>query len=417
MAIPKPLMALAVIVVLWFVATAYFGAAGFIGMLAIVVGGLALVKWLNILPIGQFFPLNKTYSMYTTGLCLVVLALSMGWLAGVQLPTGQLNTNVNPLSNQVTTGNACYDEIAKVNPDILKKASTIDVNAFDQESTTPYSAAVDTNAFVFVNGVYKTTMTDTSATTLSAAVGDTLYVAGGNGTYYIDSVDNYCVDGERPTLELGAHTVVSSTDLSTTAYDDSGSAALTTGSNTSCEDYYITLGANGEQVVYLKVKVDAAAHSFRLGGVAVAPLGNVKTVEPSGSDKNLFTKIATPANFSKITVSINDTVMNGGNATGLIDYQVYKLKTPVLLHQWESAKYQFTITAGATDPARVICNASSGNQHGVAFVWLDAVPARGTDGAIYDDVYTHVIGETNVGLAENMTNPIGKYGGTYIGVA
>ena len=58
------------------------------------------------------------------------------------------------------------------------------------------------------------------------------------------------------------------------------------------------------------------------------------------------------------------------------------------------------------------CNSTKFN--GFAVVALDATQAKGADGAVYTDYYTHDSAESNVGMTETLTSPLGKDNGVLI---
>jgi hypothetical protein len=264
---------------------------------------------------------------------------------------------------------------------------------------------------VFVNGVYKATLTDTSASSFTATVGDLVDVYGSGSSYYVEPATNFCVDSERPTLEMKAHAIASESDLDVTLYDDTGSTELSSGTS-NCEDYTLTMGADETKVIYAKLKVNAANKAYQVAAVAVAPINDIEDIYPSGASAGLFTKVATPKHMKSVGIIVNQ---SDSSATITKDYTVYKLNSPVLLHEWDSVTYQFTVEASSTDPAGTACTVSGCD--GFAILFKDATWTRGSDGKMYFDFYTHDSSETDVGLDETDNNPYGKHTGALVRVA
>lgn len=299
------------------------------------------------------------------------------------------------------------------NPEILGKAATYTANLFDLESNTPFSAAVDGKALVYKNGVFHKAITDTTDGTVSSnlAVGDTLSIyenapLSSGITYYIEPVENLCVNKERETVSLDGHTAVANSNLATTCYDETGAATCSSGTTANEEDYDITLGASQEKKFFLKVAVNSANKAYRLGGVAMIQDNDISKCEPSGAE---WSAIPVP-DFLQTSISLNASAASGTNRTSGYD-EVYVLNNAVMLSEWDEKKYEFVIQAGSSDPST--SNDPDGSDVCVA-VWLDAAWAPDSNNMPVLDVFQHDDGEGDVGIKDDYAFPVGGTGGVII---
>jgi hypothetical protein len=296
-----------------------------------------------------------------------------------------------------------------VNKDLIGKAAAVTLSAWDLESATPYSSTVDlgTGCWVYKNGRYSNTSSGTIGTAITSrfTVGDVATVYCGGTTYYADVAEK-CIDSEAVDIDIDAHTMSATTDLSIVAYDSTGATALTAGVS-GWTDYNVTLGAASEETIYLKLKDNVAHKAFRFGGWAVTEFTNVSDVYPSSG----FTKEATPVYMSSLGINMVSTGTSLTNYTE--DYVPYVRSSPLMLKQWEETKTQFIVKAHSTnDPVGLTMNSTGFN--GFAIVAFDATRSRGADGSIYDSYYTHDTSESNVGITETLTSPYGKDNGVLI---
>mgnify|MGYP000215090915 CR=1 FL=1 len=401
---------------MWFIIlllAVYFVVAPWVGVtgtLAVIAFALALALTLDYFKVFRVFPfrLKKNIALILMLGLWGYTAFSAGWLAklGLQLPTGAIQAGVKPPAEP----GACV-----VSEELKGKTATITVNAWDMESNTPYSSAVDVNpTYVFKNGNsaenYVKELSDTSAYSLSGfAVGDTLYAYGGGTSYYADPVEGWCVDSQAPTLSINAHAIASESNMQITGYDDTGSATLSAGT-TNEDDYYITMGAGEEQAIYLKLKVNAANKAYQFCAWGVATFYNISSVEPQNVEAT-YTKIATPEHLESVAIKVNET----SPATTITeDYTVYKASSPIMLHEWDSIKEQFVVKSDSSnDP---VGNGGTSSLNGFAIIAKDCAYARGDDGRVYLDLYQHDSAESDVGLDETETSPYGKQVGVVIEV-
>jgi len=397
------------IVLVWFFTTKFLGIAGTVPAILMTVAILLLVDFFfHMKTITRFIPITRKFSL-VLAIGLILGGAFFGYwtlpfISGTIIPSA----SVSPEPISAPGVGVC----ANIPDELIGRSATVDVNAWDMESNTPYASAVDVNpTYIFVNGVYKTTLTDTSASSFTAAVGDVVDVYPGGSSYYGEAIHGFCIDSERPTLEISAHAIAAESNLAVTVYDDTGSTELSSGTS-NCEDYTMTMGADESKVIYVKLKVNAANKAYQVGAVAVAPINDIEDVKPSGASAGLFEKIATPKHLKSVGIIVNQ---SGTSATITKDYTVYKLKSPVLLHEWDSVTYQFTVEAGSTDPSGTACTVSGWD--GFAVLFKDATYYRGDDGNVYFDIYTHDSSEADVGLDETENSPYGKQTGALIRVA
>ena len=397
--------------IVWFFLAAWLGISGLIPTL---VFALALALSLDFFGVWKIFPfkLKRNIAMILLIGLWGFLALQMGWLGGI-IPGFQLAA-VTPITVTPTavTPTTCMNSVSE---EIRGTTATIDVNAWDQESNTPYSAAVDftTNCWVYKNGKeatnYVTASSDTSAASLSGySVGDTIYIYCGGTTYYGEPVEGVCVNTQRFAASINAHILEAEASLLVTGYDSTGSATLSTGDFGA--DYKMSLGANGEDSIFLKLKVNSANNAYQFCGWGTFMFYNMTSVEPQ-SEESTYTKIATPLHMSGLDVDVNST--SGQSVYG--SYALYKASSPILLHEWDSIKEQFIVTAHTTSDPLGYQGAST-TANGFAVIAKDCAYSRGGDGKVYLDIYGHDTSEADKGLDETDANPDGLTSGVTIEV-
>lgn len=391
---------------LWLVALPFLGVSG--STLTMVLLTLAIILTLDYFKILKVFPfpLKKNIALLLLIGLWAFSAWSLGWFTGlVGLPGAAIPGVPTPA---VTPVAGCV-----VSEELKGKTATIDVNAWDMESNTPYSSAVDVKTHVYKNGNsaadFVVTQTDTSGATITGfTVGDVIYAYSENSTYYADPVEGVCVESQRQPLAINAHTIIGESDAQITVYDDTGATALTAGDYGA--DYDMTQGADAEDAIYVKLKVNAANKAYQFCAWGVFLFKNISSVEPQNVEAT-YTKVGTPEHMSSLDVDINGT--SGQSQHGA--YVTYKASAPILLHEWDSIKEQFVVESDATnDPTGGGPAASDFN--GFAIIAKDCAYAKGTDGKIYLDFYAHTTAEADVGLDETDTSPAGKEVGVTIEV-
>ena len=420
---------LAIAFLVWWLVSKWIGPGfGFLATALGTIGFLALAKWLfsGFIPWVNNVPiikgLNKRTAMWTAIISLVVF---FGMTAVG--PVGQLISGINPFHTASVVAPATVQSVApatgtlsckdSVPAELLGKPATITVNAYDMESNTPYSAAVDVNpTSLLVNGQVVSTLTDTSAYSISSGVvvGDVISFRGGSSTYYLDPTfkvngkeyKTYCVGSQEVNVELSAHAVTSESNLQMTGYDSTGATELSSGTADQ-EDYYITASANEQGTFYLKLKNNIANKAYNFDAWAIAKFYNISSIKPHSG----YVKVVTPKSLEGINILVNETT---GNTLSIYkDYAVYaRSDGPLMLHEFDSVKVQFDYeTDPSNDPI-----ATTHNQYfnGVAILSKDAAWARGADGQYYLDFYQHDTSGGDVGLAETATSPLGKQDGVLI---
>ncbi len=394
-------------VVTWFWLGTMFGITG--GLLHTVIFVLALASLLTAIGFKAIpFALKKQWLWLIAIVGFGYLAMSYGWLGGMFPSAG-----VTPPATTVTTPQGCR---ASVTTELLGKASTLDVNAWDMESNTPYSSAVDltTNCHIYKNGNKATDYigpsADTSAEELSGyTVGDTIYYYCGGTGYYADPIEGLCVETQRQPLSIEAHAIMPEANSAITAYDDTGSTALSATASANYGDYNLTLGAGSEESIYIKLKNNVANKAYQFCAWGIVKFYNITDVKPQNVEAT-YTEVPTPVHMESVAVEVNTTT-----ASLTRDYAMYKAGSPIMLHEWDSIKEQFVVTAHSTnDPQDRQSLTTSNNMNGFAIIAKDCTYARGDDGLIHFDFYGHDTSEADVGLDETETSPRGKQTGVQI---
>lgn len=399
------LLPLAVFVVAWLFLAPYLGLSGFWPSALFSAAVVVILGHFGIL-LPKIQKIRGISAIWIGVGLLLIAGLMSGWFASYgfsmpgALPTGQVVTGpasvVVPTTTTTTTTGDCV-----VSDELYGKTATLVLNCYDQESNTPWSAAVDQESLhIYNNGAFLTSATDCSAGSVTAgvAVGDVITIYGENQSdYYIDKKADICIDKQQYPIEIDVHAMIDDeANMSITCYDDTGATSCSGATNTSEEDADITLGQDSEESFYLKIKTNVANKAFRLGGIATLARNDIDDCYPVSGQG--LTKVAVPDFLSgTISLCLNSTeTQHYCNVTGGYD-KVYKLDTPELLSEWESKKYQFTIEASSSaDPATT--TGTSSDICGVYFV--DSAFERGDDGMV-DDIYVHDAGEGNAGFDEN----------------
>ena len=406
-AIPKKLVMFFVLfAVVFFFLGAQIGVTGGLwGSALFTLATAGILQSLMKIPIFPF-ALPASWLLIGSLVLMFVGITSYGWMtgffpgAGLELP---------PPSAQAP-GGPCI-----VTDELRGKTATLDTNAWDMESNTPYSAAVDltTNCHIYKNGNsginYVGPTADTDAASLSGfTVGDTAYLYCVGTSYYTDDIEGQCVDSQRQPLTILAHAVLPEANAQITAYDDSGGTVLDAAVDTDFADYNLTIGANEEASIYVKLKNNVANKMYRFCAWGTTTFYNITSVVP-GNVESTYTKSFTPVHMSGVAVETNST---GDTLTS--DYVMYKAASPLILSEWDSIKEEFIVTSHTSyDPVDMI-GTDGALLNGFAIIAKDCQNSRGSDGKIVMDYYAHNVGEADVGLDETDTSPRGKETGVQV---
>jgi hypothetical protein len=376
-----------------------------------------------VLLIGRFWPmmripipfLHKIGVLPLVVILVVVMAIG-GVFAGFGLPSpgASVSGGTATPSGAAASSGSCAASIA--NKEILGKASNLYLNGYDKESSTP-STVVDlaTSAWIYRNtqdnAGYSSATTATSGTsTAGFAVGDTIYVFGGNSTYYVEPY-SACVDSEAKSVNLNAHRLAATTNLQTVCYDSTASATLTAGVS-GLTDYNLTLGSSDTKYIYCELTNNVANRAFVYDGIAIAKFYNISNVVPMSDDLgNTYTAVATPLSFQSKNINVSADAATSPNINK--DYVIYQISSPKILSQWDTVKVKFKVETTSNDPRSSTENSTSFN--GFALLWVDAGAARGDDGRTYLDIFSHDVAQDNKGISETLTSPAGKDNGAVIG--
>lgn len=152
---------------------------------------------------------------------------------------------------------------------------------------------------------------------------------------------------------------------------------------------------------WLKLKNNVASKAYWFGGWAYALGGDANDLDMLSDG---FTEVSAP-DWLNVPIDSDDAGGSGSNRTGGYD-GVFKINTPVMLHEWDSVKHNFNVQSTSTDPAT---STTFSTQDAVYIGAVDAQYARGDDGKIYLDIYQHNTAESDVGLSEAATlrHPVG----------
>lgn len=402
----------ALFVLMWFVAP-IFGVSGSLNVLGFALPMTLLLAG-AILITADFFGFMKLFPIPLKKNIMMIVMIAL-WV-GVGVGAGWLPSNLGTASVVVTGDQVSTAECAaSISDEIRGTASTLDVNAWDQESNTPYSSAIDltTNCHYYRNGDdasdYIGPSADTSAEELSGfAVGDTLYAYCGGTSYYSDAIEGECIRQQRQSINIDSHAICPEANLQITVYDDTGSSTLTAGTANE-DDYTMSLGAGEETAVHVKLKVNVANKAYDFCAWGVAELYNISSVEPQNVEAT-YSKVGTPEHMRSVALQPGT-----DNATITKDYRMFKASSPIRLHEWDYLKEQFVVESDATsDP-----NGGGGlnTMDGFAIIAKDCTYSRGGDGSMYYEFYGRDTSESDVGLDETEVSPLGKQTGVLVEVA
>ena len=379
---------------------------------------IAALKYFNVKYV-KAFPLSKKGSMYAAIVSFLLFGYFGGMFAGIiptfaGLPAATIEPGVTP--------SQCMD-IANELGSPIGDTATLTINNYDRESNTPYSSTVDALIYVYKNGEFiESTDTIAAKEITKVTVGDVVDIYGGNASYYVD-YKSICIDREEKSVELDSHAAAAESNLQITAYDDTGTTELSSPSGTYSsdqEDYELSIGADGEETFYTKLKVNSANKAFNLMGVAAKTYEGVAdtidNLELVGNDMGLsFTSKPVPKFLANTVISLNDSTTTSNTTDGHNLY--WELSEPVLLREWETIKLQWSVEAGGTDPEEDD-DAAPTSESLVIIQFVDAVWQRdASDGQMYMSTHTIDSSEDNVGLSETVWSPLGKQSAVVIELA
>ncbi len=308
-----------------------------------------------------------------------------------------------PASVQIT-GIPSVTAVCDVSEELRGKASTVTLNGYDQAANSPFSAAVDALVYVEKNGEIVLVRDTTSGSLTSYSVGDRVSIKGGNASYYVTDKD-FCIDTVQLPVELDVYSVASVGNMEISCFDNTASAACSSATNNTQEDFTISLGASQEETYYLKLEVATANVAFNLYGIAMVAFNDINKVTFLGAtsgDDSAWSPAVMPINLTGVTFEQDD-IEASDNLAGGFDSLYLRDNGPMLMLEWDSAKYKFGIEAGTTDPSATTTFASSD----VGIVcFADAVWSRGVDGTMSLGIHNFGDNEINVGLNEDFYKPV-----------
>ncbi len=378
---------------------------------AIFVGVASLTK------VGNVFKLSRMYGLIVIFIPLFILGLYTGWWAAYGITTATLGleplealvipTAVVPTEAQA----ACRASVKAVNPNIVGDAATLVLSGWDVESLTAYTSTVDigTDCWIYVNGNgpldYAGLSTATSATahTALANVGDIVYVYCGGTSYYTEPIEAQCIDQVNTPVNLLAHAIAAESNIALTCFDNTGAVGCSAADNTTNGDYDITLGANGDDSYYVRVKNNVAVKAFNFGGFAVKVSNDIDDAYPiTGS---VLTSKVVPKFLKGLAISPAAAGGIANNFTSANYNYLYQLPAPILLSQWQYQDFGFIIEGGGTDPAET--NVFNTGDSVITCV-VDSQYAKGSDGTVKLLPYADTLAQANVGITEDILFPVGK---------
>lgn len=403
----KMLKFLAVLVTAYVAATYVLGLE-FLSMIGLIFAGAVVFLAKGFTKLAQIVPTNQKTSKYIGGGLLVLMFVMGGFSQfGLTMPSGTIFPD-SP-TGEVDAGTSEGECWSLASDELRGKSASVVQNAYDQASNTPNSAAVDVNpTYVYKNGDYHTTLTDTSDASLTtAAVGQVLdhYPAG--STYY-GMHSNKCILTQADEVSLDVYTIVSDANMDVTCYDDTGSATLSAAGNTSQSDYDITMGADAIETFYCKWKVNTANVAFRFGGIVAGyfegTTDTIDQVELIGNDAGVtfIDGLSAPKWTKNLMIQYD---IDANTTAGYSDY--WEASTPLLMEEWDTIKVQFEVESGGSDPT-ADTDSTPSTKTAFYLYALDAQWSRGSDGQPYLGTHTNDAAESNVGLVELISSPVGS---------
>lgn len=388
---------------------------------------LAALQWLFKVPL---FPLDKKRSMWVTVIGIGVLFVTGAFAAwgfappaglSFQLdgtPAAQVVTGEGIEGIPVTLDTACTG----ANPSRIGVSSTVTVFCRDRTNNNPNTKTGLCAPRVYVNGVERSaTSVAASGFTFTGPVGASFRIVGGNASSYIIESTG-CITEEVITHDLDVYQAIAETNGAITCYDTTAATALSGGTNSSQEDYDITLAANQDEVFYCKFKSNVADKAYNLFAVATAAFNDIDDLTLDAyhsatcqaghtscarASTVTFSEAIVPKYLRSLSIAQESTYWGETNISdGTFDH-AYELSSPILLEEFDEVKYQFTIEAGSTDPA----TSNTWTSSDMGFVcFFDAQWDQGSDGVERMSHYTHDSSQTEKGVASttSLRDPVGK---------
>ena len=300
---------------------------------------------------------------------------------------------------------------ASISTEEADDAASVTLNGYDLAAAAGYGTIVDltSNCRFYKNGNqganFVAVSTDTSAQTESGywSIGDTAYIYCGGTSYYAEPIEGTCIDAKTYPLNIKAYGITTASTGVDIAGFDKNHNALTAAGNTTTGDYDITLGANGEERIYIELTQNVAKKAYNVGAVATAVFNDIDSFEPIAGQG--LTQVVEPNFLKNIEISADS---DDGQANHTVTYDVWMLDTPVLLLEWQDMEVGFTIGAGSTDPTATddLFNTLDGG----VVCFLDATYSKGSDGIEHLDIHDHVTdSEADVGFTNLVRFPVGGY--------
>lgn len=407
---------------LWFGSSMFLGVAGgtlvtflFVtGVLALLSSFPATKPFVRNIPLmGAIIGKFKRNFALGLGIILIMAASVMGTVPFISDFTQPLVASFGMGAPSAITapGEVSADQCwASADPEIRGSSTTLTLLGVDREANTYTTVGASSYALLESGNVLDSASNSESSFT-NTIVGKTydIYVAD-NSTYYGDPVTSHCVKGAQETVTVDMHKVATETNMQLTAYDDTGTTELDAaggGMNAAQEDYNLSMGADETTTIYTKLKNNGANAAFRLCAIATRTTGEVKDLKLVESG---WTKKTVPE-YLQTAIEVNKTL-----TVNFTNYDEVWVHEPILLHEWESVKYQWEVESTSTEPAaQDVATPTVTGSDLVIITHLDCAYASDSNGIPIDDYYAHTSTEGNVGLSEaSILSPLGKELGTII---
>jgi hypothetical protein len=382
--------------------------------LAFTQGGLALLLFVvGLLVLGQAFgmkipqisqllkPFSGKFALLMAGGMIVAamfFGLTIPGLEGIfagDMPVGTV-------ADAGVAGSTCW---AAASPEIRGTSTTLTLDGYDRaaNSDTP----IGNHQYAVYNsetGMRVDDFADTAESSVSTViVGNSYDIYGGNGSYYTDPVERFCIKGQQAVVEMDAWQIQAESSMSITVYDDTDTELDAGKDTTNEEDYNLTLGADEEKLIRVKLKNNAANKVYDHCAWALRTANDIDKIEIQESG---YSEVPVPK-FLKTTININSTGVN------LTNYETVVKGPVVRLIEWQSLKHDFVVSAGSTDPSHDDTGSSSSDL--AILLSLDCAWEKGQDGKMHYDFYAHTDSEEDAtGMTQTVASPLGKQVGVII---
>ena len=388
---------------------------GLLSALLITTGLFFLIKGLTG---GSFFGFSPIVTVILGVVVLFVFGgfAFIGGLVGGLTSGAPLATISAPLTAidqpaSVASEDECLAKIT--NKDIIGKAAALTFNGYDLAADNPFGSAVDIATAVNIFEAkslseagpanFRQNTADTSAGRLTGfKVGEVLTFAGGNGAYYMQPVEGFCVETEEDSLVFDLFSIEAESNIQSVVYDDTATTELSAG--TGQTDYTAALGASEVDTYWWRIRNNAANKAYWLGAVGLATLTNVSYAKPGPESAVLFNAVSLPLHMKDVAIE----VAAGSAPTVTRSYNPYELKSPVRLTEFKEFKFQIEVKATANDP---VASQNTSAQSGICGIAKDKAWNRGEDGKMYHTFYNITSGQEDIGLQETEVSPNGKQTG------